>query len=289
MSGILHKMTLTLLKRTAMNIIAKALDEIKFTIPDKILIESFRDDTPNWRRQPISLDTQIMNKIIKPRVLVDANLVGGQMTTVSLEGLQPDMIDHQTSVYSIPLARTQNRPIFSVLSVSYMPQISGYNSFGGGLGAVAPNSMNAITNVGQKIMDAVSGIPPISNSYVELLNENVVLVRDQYRVSSTYFLRVILANDENLNSINPRSYRAFSKLCALAVKSFIYNKMRIKIDKAFLEGGQELGVFKEIVESFSDSEEQYQTQLNEVWAKVAGMNDVVDSHRMIKLMCNTAI
>lgn len=271
-----------------MNIISIALDNLKYRIPLAVLQETFKD-TQNWRRSPASLDELIMVSVIRPRVLVDANLVGGQMANIPLDGLNPEFVDTYTAIYHIPKERTQNRSILSALSVGYMPQSASYNSAGGNYGNVAPQSMTDLTSATQRVADSFSGIPPVSNAYVELVSENTILLRDQFRVTAAYFLRCILGHDEMLNNINPRSYLNFAKLVEHAVKSYIHNTMAIKIDQAYLSGGQNLGVFKEIVDSYSDAEENYQTYLREVWQAVSFMNDTHSHNRLLKLMVNPGL
>jgi hypothetical protein len=265
-----------------MNILIKALDTIKYSIPNEILRIAFKDDIINMRQAPTSLDEQIMSKVIRPRILVDSNLVGGQMIIVSLQGVPPKYVDTYTIIFEIPLELIMYRNIISVLSIGYLPYVSSYNSLGSGMGTVNPNSMNDVMSAAQRVGDSVSNIPPISNATVELIGANTILVRDQLRVTNAYQLRCIVANEENLNNISPRSYQAFSKLCLLAVKSYIYNKLIIAIDMAYLTGGQELGQVKSYVEGLSDAEENYQTYLAEVMAKVFFMNDTQSYARFIR-------
>ena len=272
-----------------MNPIAKALDEIKFTIPEQVLREAFKDDRAYWKKAPVSLDEQILTKLIRPRVLVDCNLVGGQMVNVPLEGLTPDFVDNYNLVYHIPKDRTDNKTIISVASVSYMPYAGAYNSSGLGYGNISPQSMNEVASASQRVADSVSSVPPISNANASIIAENTVLIKDQFRVTSVYILRCLLANDEQMNNISPRSYPAFADLCKLAVKSFIYRTLLIKIDQAYLQGGQELGAMKSYVESLSDSEEMYQTHLREVWRPTAFMNDHASYTRFIKLQMNPGV
>ena len=272
-----------------MTAIAKALDEIKFSIPMEILIEAFKDDMPNFRSLPISLDQQIMNKVMRPRVLVDADLVGGQTIIVSLEGLTAKFMDTYTVVFEIPAERLNFRTLMNVLSVGYLPITSTYNSMNYGMGTVNPQAMTDVLSAGQRLMDSHSNVPPISNASADIIGYNTVLIRDQLRVTNTYQLRCQVGNEENLNNINPRSWRAFSKLAILATKSFIYNRLIIRIDQAYLTGGQELGAFKSYIENLSDAEENYQTYLKEVMQKVFFMNDSSNYNRYIALQMNPSI
>lgn len=272
-----------------MSPLAKSLDEIKFQIPLQVLHEAFKEDRPRWRKAPVSLDDLILHKIIRQRVLVDCNLVGGQTVLIPLDGIAPDMIDNYSSVYHIPKDRTQNKTIQSVLSVGYTPYSSAFNSSGMGFGNVSPGSMTDLTSAAQRVSDSMSGIPPVSNANVTLIAENTILLRDQFRVTSAYVVRCILANDDQLSNISLRSILNFSQLCVLAVKAYIYNTMLVRVDQAFLEGGQELGSMKNYVESLSDSEVNYRTFLNEVWQKTAFMNDTHLHDRFLKLMVNPGI
>lgn len=265
-----------------MNIIAKALDEIKFSIPIQVLQVAFQDDLHQWRRAPVGLDQLIQEKVIKPRVLIDANLVGGQEIIISLGDILPSYNDTHSIVYTIPPEKLAYREIVSVLSVGYIPFVAA-----GALGALsgpmmAPGCGNDLMSAGQRVGMAASNIPMITNATCDLIGHNTVLIRDQYRSSPVYQLRCVVANEANLSNINPRSYHSFSELCIHAIKAYIYNTLIIKIDQAYLAAGQELGAMKNYVESLADANENYQTYLREVWRKTAFVNDTINHERFIR-------
>lgn len=272
-----------------MNIFSKALDNIKFSIPFEVLRAVFKDDITHWRQAPISMDEIIMSKVIKARVLIDANLVGGMQVMVPLNDLPMTLVDNTGYLYTIPPERCNYKEIISVLSVGYLPYAG---TFGyGGINAVVPvsGSMNDIAHAGQQLMDSYSNMPNISTASAELVGYNTVLIRDSQRVTSSYMLRCMLANDSNLGNINPRSHIAFANLCVLAVKAYIYNKMIIRMDQAFLSGGQELGAFKNYVEQLADSEEMYSTYLRETWSSVAFHNDQQSFERFLRVQINPGL
>lgn len=269
--------------------LAKAIDEIKFTIPIEVLNEAFKNQN-EWRQAPVSLDEKIMTKVIRPRVLVDCNLVGGITLVIPIYDLTPDQVDDTTVVYKIPKELTQNRSIVSVLSVGYTQR--GFGLAGGinsPMVSITPNNMNDIMQAAQRVGDAVSTIPMISNANVTLIGENLVLVKTPFRTATIQSLRCLVSNDENLNNISPRSYHNLAQLCILAVKSFIYRTMLIRIDQAYLQGGQELGAMKSYIETLSDSEENYRTFLKEVWSPTAFMNDVPSYDRLLRLQVNPGL
>lgn len=271
-----------------MSAITKALQDIRFNIPDPVLRAAFIDEY-QWKGIPQNLDTAIMNKVIAPRVMVDANLVGGAFAMIPLNYVPTEYLDMYTSIYHIPKEMTQGRTILSALSVSYMPATGAWSDGNSNYGLATMGSVSNLASVIQRVADSVSNIPPVSNAYVDIIGENTVMVRNQARVTQSYILRCILNNDENLNNISPRSWPAFSKLCVLAVKAFIYNELLIRMDQAYLQGGQELGAFKNYVDGLSDSNELYATHLREIWMEVAVMNDVNAHTRIIKLMVNPAV
>lgn len=269
-----------------MSAIKKAVDEIKFRIPYDILREAFKDDS-GWRRAPIGIDQHMMLKVIQPRVLVDANLVGGQQVIIPMGGLSPTFTDGVTSVYEIPDYLTQNRTIVAPLSVGYMPYVN--NAMSGGYGMGVANNQSDVMSAAQRVGDSMSSIPMVSSAILELVARNTISVREQFRVTGIHQLRCIVENDANLNNISPRSWGAFATLCELAIKSYIYNKLIIRIDQAYLQGGQELGAFKSYVENLSDAEQQYQTHLREVWRVTAFCNDTISHDRFLKLQTSGGI
>lgn len=272
-----------------MNILSKALDHIKMTIPLQVLRVAFQDDLHNWRKAPVSIDEMIMEKVIRPRVLIDANLVGGSQALVSLEGIQPQYGDYYSAVYEIPLEKTNYRHIISVLSVNYLPFVGNFGSRGPMSGVMPNQNSNELTLAANRLMDSQSSVPVTSTANVELIGANTVLIRDQYRMASVYVLRCMIGNEENLNNISPRSYLFFATLCQLAVKSYIYTKMLVTMDQAYLQAGQELGAFKSYVDTLQDAEEMYSTYLRETWSGVAFMNDQLSYDRFIKLQVSPGL
>lgn len=272
-----------------MNILSKALDEIKYTIPGPILTEAFKDRSMAWVSNPTSLDDKIMTKIIRPRVLIDAKLVGGQTADISIAGIEPQVFDVYNMVFRIPKSRTGNKTIYSVLDVGFTPTNNIFAASSFGFSGIDPASVNNVNNISRRIGDASSSVPPITTADIEIIGENTILIKNMYSTTNAYYLRCILENDPNMSNISPRSYLAFSKLCQLAVKSYIYNNLIIRMDRAYIEGGQELGSFKSIVENYADAEEMYQTYLAEKWTKIALMNDTFAYNRLIKMQISPGL
>lgn len=259
--------------------LSKCIDEVKFRIPRAILEAVFIKRAQHWRLTPASLDEHILNEVVRPRVLVDCNLVGGTEVFIPLDGVPLERSNDYTTVYRIPKDKTQGRSIMSVLNITFSDptKVSSY-----GVAAGAHNSI--MMQAGQAVMDAMGNMPVTSTAYVQLIGENVVMVRDTVVLPANIYLRCLLENDENMSHLQLKSYRDFSKLVEYAVKAYIYNEYVIPMDMGELYGGQALGRFKEIIDSYADAEELYQDFLRDKWQKVSLMNDREQHTRFLRLM-----
>jgi hypothetical protein len=260
-----------------MSAISKAIDEIKFRIPRPILETVFIKRALAWRQTPLSIDEHILNEVVRPRVLVDCNLCGGTEVFIPLDGMPVERGNDYTSVYRIPKNRTQGRSILSVLNITFSDptKVSSY-------GVAAGSQNSTMMQAGQAVMDAMGSIPVTSTAYVQLIGENVVMVRDTVVLPANIYLRCVLMNDAEMSHLQLRSYRQFSKLVELAVKAYIYNEYIIQMDLGELHAGQNLGRFKEVIDGYADSEELYQTFIIEHWEKIQFMNDRETYTRFIR-------
>lgn len=259
--------------------ITKALLEVRMNIPPQILQEVFAPKTTWHRPSSNTINENIMATVIRPRVAVDCDLVGGVEILVDLTGIPMEVTNDYTSVYRIPKGKTQGRSIISVSSITYgdLTRMSVLN-------AAPSQGQSAMLQAGDSLVNAMGSFPTLGSAQVQLIGENVVMVRDQITLPPRSFLRCTIGNDEALSHLQVRSLIAFSKLVVLAVKAYIYNELIITLDQAKLQGGQELGAFKTLVESYADANELYQTFLAEHWTKVAFMNDRESYSRFLKMV-----
>lgn len=272
-----------------MNAIRKAIDEMHFRIPPQILQLVFIKKDQSWRQsQFASIDDQILNNVVRARVLVDCNLVGGSQAYIPLSGLEQIRRDDYTVIIHIPKTRTGGRTINSVLHLSYYPvnalgagHAAGY---GGSFGMYQSVENTSSMSVAQSMFAAHDKIPLTSTSSVTLVAENTICIRDSVALNPDAFLRCILSDDAELSHIQLRSYPAFVKLVEYAVKSYIYKEMIVAMDQMQLMAGQQLGVVKEIVQSYSDAEQNYQDYLRDTWEAVAFMNDDIGMDRFVGLL-----
>ena len=266
-----------------MNIINNAVAELFFRIPQPLLQEAFKDPTHLWQQAPFNLDQAIINKVIKARVLIAANLVTGEAINVYLHAVTPIFRDQYCVIYRVPAEQTQGREILSVLSISYMPYSNNMGTYGLGQSNIGPLYSNDTGATFQQMAESYSSIPHTGSASADITGHNTIRITDPMRSMMGYILRCYVTNERWLSNFNPRSHPAFFRLVELAVKSYIYNTLRVRIDEAFLQGGQNLGVFKTIVEEYADAEEMYQTYLREDFSAVSHMNNRNQHERFLRM------
>lgn len=273
-----------------MGILQKAVDEVKYRIPFNILTAAFNNyNEEGWRKAPVSLDELMLSKVIRPRVIFDTNIVGGETVMVPIFNLNIEFADEFTRVVKIPSDKINYRTVMSALSAHYMPHGYNYNNATAAMAGAGFSGINDVTNTAQRVNNSFSSVPVLSTAMVRLVGHNTVMIHDKMFITNVHSVRCAVANEENLENINPRSWHAFSKLCELAIKSYIYNTLVIRMGSSYLVGGQELGVFKELIDEYKDSEELYQTELREKWQKINYMNDSIEYDRFIRMMISPGI
>ena len=275
-----------------MNALLYAVGRIKYQIPAELLHYglTYGEDTQLFHMS--SMDEKIMMKIMRPIVLIDANIVGGVEHTIALDGISPAFTEPFYTVYAVPPDKVMGKEILSVQSVCYLPStgFTGMDAQFGLAGGLYTHSLTnassgmSVMNVASRIGNAASGTGMNFNAAVELVARNTVAIHAHIRTLASYALRLTLENDTNLNNIQPKSYGALGDLAVLAAKQYIYNKLIVPVNSGYLSGGQELGIFKSVLESYSEAYEQYRIFLETKWKPVAYMNDVKWHHDFIGSM-----
>lgn len=267
-----------------MNIVQAAVTAIFSRIPIEILEIGFIHFDPSYESYNVSLEEKIINKVIRPVVIKDTNIAGGQIIPVNTSGLSMQLIDAYSLLVEIPPDRVNNRTILEALSASYIPE--GSHQYGQ-FPMLAQAGMNKqgsdISAAGQRLFSSHASIPVQSTSHLELVGTNTVMIRDQSRISGIYSIRVLVGNEENLSNLPIKVYQPFTKLCEHAVKAYLFNFLRVKVDRQYLLNGQPLGSIKELIDEYRDSQEMYETFLKEQWGAIAYLADPVRRDRLIKM------
>ena len=256
-----------------MNALQNAIKDVKFAIPPEILVIAFSEQDRTLNNM-INLDDRMLSSVIRPRVLVDCNIVGGIETRIDLNKCVVNWLSNREFVVEVPKELSNNRSIITVLSLVSNVIYSRTTRY---------NDTPDIVSVGMDLMNNLGSETVVQTSRMEMLSDNVILISDPSIHIINGILRCIVENSPNMENIHPRSYNAFSKLVILAVKSYIYNTLVVKLDKGYIYGGHELGIIKDIIDNYSTAEEDYQEYLTTVWNKVAFINDSEKMNRFIRM------
>lgn len=271
-----------------MGAIEKALAEIGFQIPQQILQKVF---TPVYNAHgnrglylnQSSIDAQIRQLVIDARCTVDSNLIGADEVHIPLEGLPFEHIDRYAGVMHIPKERTNDRDIIVPLALIY-----GNSTYSGATTpASVPHSSslttrNSIAQGAKRAMEAMAPMPEVQNAWCSLIGPNTIAIEGYVPQISRGWLRALVSFDSGLSTLPPAYWNSFAKLCVLATKSYIYNFYRIDLDQGELASGRELGTFREIIDRYEISEEEYQEYRSTTWSAHLRLASPTKKNRYVK-------
>lgn len=270
--------------------IKTAIGSIHNRIPRRILEAAFNPHVNQRFRQDVyqanSIDNLILQNVINRRVRLDCDTLGSEEVDLLLENVPFEHVDTGKYIIHVPKSATNNRVITSVLSLNLFPVLSMYGTAQMGLrGNNLTGCGSIIGQASQGVADALRPMVATETSNLRLISENTVLVEDMVIPSSSRFnLRCILTADPEFTHLARPAWITFGELCVLACKAYIYNTLILEIDQAQLVAGRSLGEFKNIVDSYSDADELYQTMLYEKWGKIQYMSDEKRMNRHIHML-----
>jgi len=240
------------------------LTEIFNNIPEPLLNAAFEP-----RKYQTTLDERILNQVIGHRVLNDLNLVSGLRARIPLidawkqpvQSLPFEIIvgsTYDADYYLIPPDVRDRRNIIAVEQIaddySYTAPT---NSMMGDTVGILGNSVTDLARVA--ISTRTQYNQPIMPT-AKLLSNNMVQVYPA-TYSSGLVLEVTLEWDRELTNMNQNLIIPTRKLALCAVKAYIYNKLRIKVDETEVVAGMAIGAFKEIMLDYATENAQYEELL----------------------------
>lgn len=281
-----------------MNAIMYGLKKIRQAIPLEILNVGINLDVPRELVHTSSTDEKIVSKIIRPIVLVDTNIVGGMEVDINLSGIQVQYDYYNNMIWHVPMERTMNREIINPIGIGSvlmgsppvgmgMPNGAFGNSTGAGAGCF---NHTFASSQSERIANSHSISYSDFNPHVDLLGPNTVILHGaNFLGQQTLALKAVIEHDNNLNDLQPRAYDQFGQLCVLAAKMHLYNTLVIAMGRGYLDGGQDLGPFQSIVESYDGAFAEYHEFLSETWGRVMFQNDTRRKERFLGMITNSNI
>lgn len=261
------------------NAIQYAINETLYEIPQELLEAAFFDNSYFAQRNTHSIGACIRRDVIDARVNLDVNLVGGTQINVPIWGLQAvPYLDHAITV-KIPKSLTQGRSITVPLSIIYGLQSSGISGQ-----TALYQDFNEPATASAKVQDSFRKVPEVSTSNVHLIEDNVIMISEMFVIPANTWLRCMIENEEELGNIQPPYYQDYAMLVMYATKAYLYRKLKIRVDKGELHAGRDLGTFRDILDSYSDANENYREFLDKDWRKTAVFNDYHSRRRHINMI-----
>lgn len=266
-----------------MNAIQYAINYIqRGRIPKEILREVFvnravSDGTMSNCGANVSMEHRIKEEIIIGRIMPDLDIIGGATTFIPLDyPVRAEYVDPYTTIYYIPDSHTQNRPIVQLFDIHY--GVLGYQN----AGYAMQYNESAMSSEIRKVLDSAKRVPVAQTSYLGLINHNTVMVRFIFNPSATAYLSCRLGNDDELLNLRPTSFPMFAKLVEHAVKAHCFNELNIQMGEAQLSGGQQLGVFSDMVRNYENANELYDELLNPMQKILRNFNDPEGRRRHLR-------
>lgn len=245
------------------------LDFIERSIPSKLLEITFRPDPKHGiNNVQFSVRERIRQEVINDWLVRDINTKGIQDIVLPLSTAVIRDAGRNQLVIHIPRSATGGRRIVSISRMGFFNPYAVSNL--ASLGAVTSTEMQRAIS---KMVTSVSAIPRVETGYITLINENTFLVEDFIMTSTNFWVGVSLEADEYLSNIKPAYYDKLAEFALMACKAVIYRKMVNDRDGSIIEGGHELGSLNDLVNNWTDADEQYQDMRRMRLKKILSLND----------------
>ena len=262
-----------------MGLIVYAINKIKaIGIPKEILELAFLN-IPNRYGIAASIDSQIENLVIDSIVLPDLNVLGGLKVSIEVDRCETELVNVTRSVNNavirVPFELTNGRKIIEPLNLMILYQSE--FTYGGN-----ERLLQTLDQLERSKLSMENNMRPIAD--LRLIAPNTILVYEPVMNLTNSILNVMVEHNRDLSNLSMRHADNFYELVKRACKAYIYNTVRIELDRGAIYNGHELGKVNEIIESYATAEEEYQQFLNEKWGKIMFMADEESKSDYIKGM-----
>lgn len=253
-----------------------AVTRIRRDIPEEILHETLNIGQTRTAIYSTSLDFKIKQRILKDIVMRETKLMRGVERIVSLAGIQCEFDDYNAAIFNIPPERTDDREIIAVYGIAPVPLMLSDNGMGGNMpnlgGNVGADANSCGTSAWQRVANKVKRSHDVANINLNVITSivgyNTVEIQGlKFFNNMNLGLRCEIAYDDKLSTLKSAAYRNFGHLSVLAAKLYIYNTLIVKMGIGKLDFGEDLGVFTEIVNGYSDMGEEFYRYLSDEWRR----------------------
>lgn len=246
------------------NTINAMLRHVYNRIPEEILLEGFRQMMQETHR---TLDAVVKESIIIDIVLHNCNLYAGKTKKIVLyQDYVKNAVDTMLftvmggdyGIYQIPPEARENRPISAVLDLAYPTTMAFYGAY--------PNidvTGRSVTNAADEVLASATRSPMYVSPTPMLIDgqAGIIQMSPPAAVHIDWILSCMLAYDKNLTNISPNIMNHLKYLTEYAAKSYIYNKLIVKVNQGFISQGMQLEAIRSIIESYADAYDRFEEYL----------------------------
>ncbi len=246
--------------------VRQALIRIYHTIPKPILEAAFRDVAED---DTSSLDSLIIDKVFVARMRDDLSIRCGKVFRLILNNSWCHYASSPSpyalglsgtySVYHIPPEAREHRDIAAIMEVRFPYNLGQQTNFysdcstkGNTLSSLACEALAS-----QTFSNAL--VVPRAN----LRAGNIIKLEPPQFNFVPWQVKVRLKYDDDFTNLEVSETGQFPRLAEQAVKAYIYTTLIIDIESNLVIRGLDMGIFKDIVSSYSDAAEKYDELLME--------------------------
>ena len=267
-----------------MSAIQYAIKQIHHTVPNEVLNHIFNN---HYGYVPTTMDESIRRSILLDRVLVDIDIVGGQVINIHSSQANVRSVNVNEWIFQYNDTNLNGHEILSAHTFIVGDRYMNANIVTNSIPAVSdcPLDRSTIGQLGHSLVDASSkAIGPTVITDLRLVGKNTILMYNVNMLLEGWF-RLSVTNDKELNNIHKKNWIQFGELVVKATEAYIYKTMRIAYGDAGLMGGQSTAGYTDYIDSIADSESEYKKLLKD-WMAIAMMNDTAQYNEIIKLQIN---
>lgn len=238
----------------------RAYKDIYSEIPMPVLQAAFEPS-----KYDVSLDERIKQEVILKRVRDDASINGGKVKSLILDQRWVKFVDTPSayascptgaySAYHIPEHERDHRDIVTVTKVEYPNSIVMGN--GGGFMANHFLGGRTLSNVAMSALRSNTYSHAIIYPTAIVKAGNIIKLDPPQFSFIPYKLTVRLRYDEEFVNMDVSSIDFFAKSVTNAVKAYIYQKLIFQIETNTVYRGMEIGIMRDIVNTYADANEKY--------------------------------
>lgn len=260
--------------------IEAALVGLPMRIPRQILDLVFFPNENHSTIDATNLNARIREKLIDPIVMTDINNAGGMAVELDIRQSWIRMISPVMCIVDVPKNVTQNRRITSALNSSF-----GVNMINNAAVGIANQGSQPLM-ASNRVFNSAKPAPYVGTPDVRVIGSNQLEIRNFVSIPVRIRGLIRIEYSRDFTELRQNYWHDFRLLVDMAIKSYCYTQMLAPMDRAFLQGGVEMGRISSKIEEWSDMYETYNDTLRECWRRILILNDPILSKRHITKIVN---